>query len=283
MRSWPRARSKVSVVGTVSRGSEPVILGGSLRSIVLYFFVLLIFSFCPFLLDWIVPVDDSGFWPTSAESTGVNVWIALDDMPSKYEGGLAISPGSHQADWREEAYRAIGSVKTFPPEGLEVGSKFFQQVVGRTCSMATLDPPLNDKIEASRMVFDYQRGDCLFCTRWLFHRSMPINEAGLKHYADENIDPALKRYSIRYELGSAKVIRGMSVEACVLLDPETSGKSLDEVCQKEPFYPKCWPQTTDLAEQESQMKTLAVEQFPKVEAKREAVMQEVRSSYLKKE
>jgi hypothetical protein len=37
-------------------------------------------------------VDDSGFWPTSKESLGANVWIAIDDMQAEFGGSLAVSP-----------------------------------------------------------------------------------------------------------------------------------------------------------------------------------------------
>jgi hypothetical protein len=112
---------------------------------------------------------------------------------------------------------------------------------------------------------------------------MTINEAGLKHYAD---DVALKRYSVRYELGDARVLSGMSVEPSVLLHPENSGKTLDEVCQTgEPFYPQCWPIPREPEEQERQMQKLVVEKFPFVGSMTEKVLSEVRSYYgmIKKE
>jgi Phytanoyl-CoA dioxygenase (PhyH) len=219
-------------------------------------------------------VDDSGFWPTDAHSNGVNVWISLDEMPAQYGGGLAVSPRSHHAPWRHQAYQAIGSVKTFPPEGVELSSPRFDQIFGRTCAMETLDPTLNETIESSKVVFDYKRGDCLFCTRWLFHRSVRINEVGLKHY--DNQACALKRYSVRYERGDAKLIRGVSVEAPVLLDKENAGKTLAEVCKAcGPYYPQCWPMVDDPMKQEVEMKGLVIDTFPKVEAKLKAVMKEI--------
>ena len=218
-------------------------------------------------------VDDAGFWPTDCHSNGVNVWVALDDMPEKYGGGLAVSPRSHTAEWRDAAYSVIGSTQIFPPEGINIDSKLFSQIYGKTCSMDTLDPDLNEKIESSKVEFDYQKGDCLFCTRWLFHRSVQINEEGLKHYNDEQ---SLKRYTVRYERGTARLMRGLSVENCVLMDPENAGSSLDEVCQKGgPFYPLCWPPLTDPSKQEEQMEKLAKEKFPDVDIKRQQVMKDV--------
>jgi ectoine hydroxylase-related dioxygenase (phytanoyl-CoA dioxygenase family) len=63
--------------------------------------------------DW--HVDDVGFWPEAFESDnqGINVWIALDDMPREYQGSMALAPESHHAPWRHDAYAAIGLNLTF--------------------------------------------------------------------------------------------------------------------------------------------------------------------------
>lgn len=47
-------------------------------------------------------VDDYMFWPESyiSPSQGINVWIALDEMPSEYRGSMAVARGSHKASWR---------------------------------------------------------------------------------------------------------------------------------------------------------------------------------------
>eukprot|EP00555_Chaetoceros_dichaeta_P006443 CAMPEP_0198260786 /NCGR_PEP_ID=MMETSP1447-20131203/9666_1 /TAXON_ID=420782 /ORGANISM="Chaetoceros dichaeta, Strain CCMP1751" /LENGTH=395 /DNA_ID=CAMNT_0043948515 /DNA_START=180 /DNA_END=1367 /DNA_ORIENTATION=+ len=211
-------------------------------------------------------VDDSGFWPTNSQSNGVNVWIALDDMPAKYGGGMTVSPKSHKAEWRQDAYKTIGSTKIIPIEGVHFDSPMFLQVFGKTCSMDTLDPALSERIESSKVEFDYLKGDCLFCTRWLFHRSVEINEEGLKHYGE---DVGLKRYTIRYERGSAQTYRGWSMEPCILMDPNNSGKSLDKICESAgPFYPQCWPRLSDQSKQEAQMETLVRDKFPEIKIKR---------------
>lgn len=215
-------------------------------------------------------VDDAGFWPVDASSDGVNVWIALDNMPAKYGGGMAVSPKSHHAEWRQAAYETIGSTKVFPPEGIDAASKLFTQVYGKTCDMETLDPELNERVESSKIEFDYQVGDCLFCTRWLFHRSVQINEEGLKHYSDEE---SLKRYTVRYERGNARLMRGLSLEPCVLMHSENGGKCLDEVCEKEgPFYPICWPPMEDPSKQEAEMEVIFREKLPGTEGKRKEIM-----------
>jgi hypothetical protein len=38
----------------------------------------------------------------------------------------------------------------------------FKEVAGKTCSMATLDPSLNDEIESGKKVFDYQKAIASF-------------------------------------------------------------------------------------------------------------------------
>ena len=50
------------------------------------------------------PLDDYGFWPATADSKGINAWIAIDDMPANRGGGFALSVGSHVASWRHKAY-----------------------------------------------------------------------------------------------------------------------------------------------------------------------------------
>ena len=215
-------------------------------------------------------VDDSAFWPADKNACGINVWIALDNIPSKYGGGLAISPKSHKAEWKQQAYETIGSTPTLPTEGVNPKVMSFS-----TCAMESLNQELNGIIEASKLESDYQAGDCLFCHRWLFHRSVPINQEGLKFYQDGS---SLTRYSIRYERGTAKLIPGFSVEPCILMNPELSGKSLDEVCAcSGPFYPQCWPplEEGECREQESKIDLLAREILPVALSKKRQIMQEM--------
>jgi hypothetical protein len=215
-------------------------------------------------------VDDCVFWPTDANSCGVNVWIALDNMPAKYGGGLALSPKSHKAEWKHKAYESIGSTPTLSAEGVNPKIMTFS-----TCEIASVNQELNDVIEATKLVFDYQAGDCLFCHRWLFHRSVPINPAGLDFYKDGS---SLSRYTVRYERGNAKLIPGFSLEPCVLMNTENSAKSLDEVCARDgPFYPQCWPplEEKDSHEQESKMEMLARDILPVAMAKKSEIMKEL--------
>lgn len=216
-------------------------------------------------------VDDMTFWPTDSSSSGVNVWLSLDEIPSKYGGGMAVSPRSHTAEWRRDAYESIGSTPTLPSEGSSLAH--LMKTFGATCSMESLNEEINTKIESTKLEFDYQPGDCLFCHRWLFHRSTVINEEGLRHYDDNS---ALKRYTIRYERGSAKLIQGIIFEPSVLTDSENSGKCLDEV--NKPFYPRCWP-PLELEERERQssgMDVISKEIFPLAMKKKVDMMKELK-------
>ncbi len=216
-------------------------------------------------------VDDSTFWPTDSSSSGVNVWLSLDDIPAKYGGGMAVSPKSHIAEWKSDAYKSIGSTPTIPTAGLSISH--LPKTFGRTCEMKLLNEEINSKIESTKLEFDYQPGDCLFCHRWLFHRSTVINEEGLKHYDDNS---ALKRYTIRYERGSARLIQGVNFEPSVLIDPENSGKCLDEV--NKPFYPRCWP-PLELEEkklQSSGMNIISKDIFPLAMKKKVDMMKELK-------
>jgi ectoine hydroxylase-related dioxygenase (phytanoyl-CoA dioxygenase family) len=222
-------------------------------------------------------VDDWIFWPTSAKSSpGVNAWIALDNIPSKFGGGLAISPGSHLADWRHDAYQAIGSTQIQPDGGVILDdSRSSEKGVLNTCKMADLAPELADRIEKSKFVFDFQKGDILFHTRWLFHRSEPVNSNGLAYFKNQlRKDVCLKRYSIRYELGSARVQRGVSIESSILINPDNGGKTLDEICEKDgPWYPRCSPEVN--AAEMKELQKLVGENFHLVEAKKKEVFQKL--------
>lgn len=228
-------------------------------------------------------VDDANFWPTSVKSTpGVNAWIAIDDIPSKFGGGLAVSPRSHLAEWRYDAYEAIGSTQIHPEEGLVPGTPSFKRFVGKsgygkTCDMEEYAPELAAMIDGTKKVFDFKRGDVLFHTRWIFHRSMPMTDDGEKHFQKLGKDPAIKRYSVRYEFGSSSLLRGMSGEFAILNNPQNSGKSLDEVCTSDgPYYPRCWPPVAD--EDMRNIDQLVTNKFPLAEAKRKDMFVKLRES-----
>jgi hypothetical protein len=209
--------------------------------------------------DW--HVDDMGFWPESFLSEasqryqknqdGVNVWIALDDMP--YAGSMAVSPGSHRSAWRHDAYLALGQNRS-EDGGLtreEIVRKMQGQTHYLTCDMHHTDPALYDRIEETAQQFDIKRGDVIFATRLLFHRTVPVSAEGRKHYAAIG-KQFLNRYSIRYVPGSARNPNGWNVEWSVMANSQNVGKSLNDITEQEggkAFYPQVWPtvqEVTDL-------------------------------------
>jgi hypothetical protein len=207
--------------------------------------------------DW--HVDDNGFWPESyisaasersgKDQNGINAWIALDDMPAMYQGSMAVAPASHKSSWRHDAYFAIGQNRT------EDGGKSKEEIVRKmkanverrypTCELHHFDPQIRAKIEKSSHIVDVKRGDVVFATRLLFHRTLAVTEDGIEYY--KSIDKEyLKRYSVRYVPGSARLPNGWSVEWSVLADPANVGRSLDKIAESGTmFYPKVWPQVED--------------------------------------
>lgn len=195
-------------------------------------------------------VDDVGFWPVSyLNESGINVWIALDDMP--FAGNMAVAPGSHRADWRHDAYAALGQDRS--QDGGQSREEIRQAMLENTdglyatCDMCVIDPDLFESIEETAVHLNIKKGDVIFASRLLFHRTTDVTAEGLEHYAQQKTH-SLKRYSIRYEPGKAKIIAGWNVEWSVLHDSTNTGKSLDEISDRYPeyaFYPRVWPTATD--------------------------------------
>jgi hypothetical protein len=184
------------------------------------------------------------------DQNGINAWIALDDMPAMYQGSMAVAPGSHTASWRHDAYFAIGQNRT------EDGGKTKEEIVRKTkanvekrfptCDMHHVNPQVHAEIERSSRVLDIKKGDVIFATRLLFHRTLAVTDDGIEYY--KSIDKEyLKRYSLRYVPGSARLPNGWSVEWSVLSDPANVGRSLDEIDENSEtkFYPKVWPRVEE--------------------------------------
>lgn len=124
-------------------------------------------------------VDDSFFWPCArdAPGPGVNVWIPMDPVNSELGGGLTIVPQS------------------FSEQFLDCR----EAILGKTCDIANLAPSLHQKLENLAITPDFDVGDVLFCTRFLFHRGCP--------FVDSSSDVAkkgIRRLSIRYMPGEAQ-------------------------------------------------------------------------------
>ncbi len=122
-------------------------------------------------------VDDLGFWPATANSLGINAWIAIDDMPIEEGGTFAVSVGSHKASWRYDAYEMTGATPTFPPNGYTSAMDMIQNRVGYgTCNLKAAAPHIHAKLETNSRIYDLKAGDVIFHTRWLFHRTVPFHK-----------------------------------------------------------------------------------------------------------
>lgn len=204
--------------------------------------------------DW--HVDDVGFWPESfvSEQDGINVWIALHDMPESCQGSMALSPGSHKAEWRFEAYEGIGQNRTYHggftkeemKEHVSSGKKLLN-----TCDMRNQSPEIRQLIEESKYVPDIRKGDVIFATRALFHRTLAVTEAGKQFYEQLGVD-YLNRYSIRYVPGSARLPVGWTFEWSIAANRYIAGQTLDVAMNESenlPWYPKVWPEKEDSLEE----------------------------------
>lgn len=171
-----------------------------------------------FICGW--HVDDTGFWPATAEAQGVNAWIALDDMPLEQGGGFALAVGSHAAPWREAAYNVTGSTHTFPKDGFRSASDMLENRMGSgTCNIKTSANHLYRRMEETKRVYDLRKGDIIFAERWLFHRTVPFDREVIKRRIANDGDPLLsRRYSIRYGPGSSEIPKGWGTEISVLWD-----------------------------------------------------------------
>ena len=206
-------------------------------------------------------VDDNSFWPESYTSTpsvdGINAWIAMQDMPSKYGGALGLAPGSHNAEWRHTAYESLGL-------DLKDDSKSKQDVYRHikdngflSCILHQTNQELHDRIEAIGQVPDLQCGDVIFHTRWLFHKTVPPTDEGRLHYENNGLS-CLNRYSVRYVPGSAQLPMGFVNELSILSDASNAGKELNDV--EGAWYPQVWPFMED--DIETQMAMLVSGRIP---------------------
>jgi len=202
----------------------------------------------PFHCGW--HVDDTGFWPSTSSSPGINAWIAIDDMPKSTGGGFALSIGSHLAEWKEEVYNITGSTFTLPDEGYRDAEDMFQRRGVGTCNIKNAASHLHEKLEDVKRVYDLRAGDVILHTRWLFHRTVPFEydfiqkQKSLRNKIDKLSEDSLlyRRYSIRYSPGNAILPKGYGTELSLLHNPELEGKTLDEVTGIDgPWYPQCWP------------------------------------------
>lgn len=192
-------------------------------------------------------VDDVGFWPESytSEHDGINVWIAMQDMPAVAQGSMALAPGSHKADWRFAAYDAIGQNRTYHGGFTKVemqqralkGNKLLT-----TCEMRDQAPEISEMIETTAFIPDIKAGDVIFMTRALFHRTATVTPAGKQFFSNQGIE-YLNRYSIRYVPGTAILPKGWTFEWSIMANENNAGRTLDETMHQDNllWYPQVWP------------------------------------------
>ena len=211
----------------------------------------------PYVCGW--HVDDFGFWPampqqqSSLSQEGINAWIALDDMLLTEEtGGFALAVQSHTAKWNDTAYNITGAptLQNFPyqSEGYHNVSHMFQARIGYgTCNIERTAPHIHQRMEEMKRVYPVRKGDVIFHTRYLFHRTVPISSTSKKREQDPKV---FRRYSIRYGMGSTTIIPpGYGTELSVLYDPKNGGLSADKICSKDqvPWYPQAYPHMQGIA------------------------------------
>jgi hypothetical protein len=182
------------------------------------------------------------------DQDGVNVWIALDDMPAECQGSMALSAGSHRAPWRFEAYEGIGQNRTIDGgsskeaiiERIEEKRRTGTANLG-ACVIATTRPDLKETLDSNEVIVDIRKGDIIFSTRALFHRTVDVTEEGRDFYNSRGVR-ALNRYSIRYTPGTARLPNGWVAEWSAVANPENTGRTLDDIVGSGPlWYPQVWP------------------------------------------
>jgi len=192
----------------------------------------------------------------------------MDDIPAQYGGSIAVSPGSHMSSWRHDAYRAIGQNRSTDvnPSKEEMVEIFAAgPPKNNTCNMPESDPELRKRIEATKVVFDVRKGDVLFADRLLFHRTVAMSVEGKDYFRRLSKDN-LKRYSIRYVPGSARLPSGFNIEASILSNVKNEGRTLNEVAINDDndgavWYPQVWPTLDDKIDEQLDLmgKTLYAE------------------------
>jgi len=222
--------------------------------------------------------------PSQVDQTGVNAWIALDDMPIEHGGSMAVSPSSHVQDfsWKSDALTALNFDDQFG-NGVQKGDLFEMIKSGKvdSCGLEKVAPDVYDDIELSKQEFNFKRGDVIFMNRWLFHKSTDVTEKGkVALQALENScsgdqttgDALLKRYSIRYATGDASLPGGFMTEMSVLAsDGLNLGKELNDVSGE--WYPKCWPEVD--IDVDDKIDHLVKHDVPVAQEKLGAIMTEV--------
>lgn len=88
---------------------------------------------------------------------------------------------------------------------------------------------------------NFQVGDVIFHTRWLFHRTVPFHRSIVSQRLANEEDPLLyRRYSIRYGPGETSIIPpGWSTEPSAISEEKNGGRSADDVARLDAaWYPR---------------------------------------------
>jgi hypothetical protein len=105
---------------------------------------------------------------------------------------------------------------------------------------------------------------------------VPLTEKGAAYFESLQQSPVMRRYSIRYEVGSAQLLEGFTMEPSIVLERTNAGKTLDDVCNQEgaaPWYPQCWP-TISQTEMEH-LYEITKEKIPEFEPLKKELFQQV--------
>ncbi len=142
--------------------------------------------------------------------------------------------------------------------------------INKTCNLEDEDPELAHIIDESQKVFDFQKGDVLLHTRWLFDCSIPLTSARRAYLTKLGQKSAFcERYLVHYEYGDLCLIKGFTnFEFSALLNPQNKGKALAQINRDDgPFYPKCYPESMIVHEIKN-MNCLIANKFPIAETKK---------------
>ena len=136
-------------------------------------------------------------------------------------------------------------------------------------------------MEETARIYPVRRGDVIFHTRWLFHRTVAVNRTTTTSSSHET--KIYRRYSIRYGPGASSIVPpGYGTELSVLWNESNGGLSVDDICEVDgPWYPQAWPPMEDKDRYFRDLSRLVAEKFPVAEERRERRKQEMRP-YLKR-
>ena len=185
-----------------------------------------------------------------------------------------MAVGSDTASWRDEAHYVTGASTTWPSEGYKDAADMFSKRTGSgTCNLKTSAPHLHRRMEETKRLYPMRRGDVIFHTRWLFHRTVAFNQSYVAEHEGEDL--VYRRYSIRYGPGSSFIPVGYGTEPSVLWKEENGGRTADQVSQLDgPWYPRAWP-SADPKELHD-MADLVENKLPVAEERKAARVQEMK-------